>query len=83
MLKVFIIKVNFFFIFLRRMLKQYVSSLLVQVVLLFHLKDLIKVLNEIISFAFDYTKKTRVEFSESLVYWTSRGVGKRFFTSYV
>ena len=41
---------------------------------------LIKVLSKIITFVFNYKKKTQVVFLESSVYWTSRGIDKRFFT---
>ena len=41
---------------------------------------LIKFLSKIITFVFNYKKKTQVVFLESSVYWISRGIDKRFFT---
>ena len=41
---------------------------------------LIDVLNEIIDFVFQSRTRTRIGFSKSGVYWTSRGKDNRFFT---
>lgn len=41
---------------------------------------LIKFLNKIVSFVFNYKRKREVGFSESSMYWTTKGVDKRFFT---
>ena len=41
---------------------------------------LIKVLSEIINFVFKWKFPSKVEFSATYLYWTSKGLGKRYFT---
>ena len=41
---------------------------------------LIKVLSEIIHFVFKSKVRVKIGFSATSIYWTSNGVGKRFFT---
>ena len=42
---------------------------------------LIKVLSEVIDFVFKSKAPSRISFSETSVYWTSNGCGRRYFTS--
>ena len=43
-------------------------------------KLLIKVLSEVISFAFKSKVRRHIGFSKTSIYWTSKGVGRRYFT---
>ena len=41
---------------------------------------LLKVLSEIINFAFKSKVRKRLGFSKTSIYWTSKGAGRRYFT---
>ena len=43
-------------------------------------KLLIKVLSEVISFVFKSKVRQHIGFSKTSIYWTSKGVGRRYFT---
>ena len=43
-------------------------------------KLLLKVLPEVISFVFKYIVTQHIGFSKTSIYWTSKGVGRRYFT---
>ena len=43
-------------------------------------KLLIKVLSEVISFVFKSKVRQHIGFSKTSIYWTSMGVGRRYFT---
>ena len=43
-------------------------------------KLLLKVLLEIINFAFKSKVRKRIGFSKTFIYWTSKGAGRRYFT---
>ena len=40
----------------------------------------LKVLSEIINFVFKSKVRKRIGFSKTLIYWTSKGAGRRYFT---
>ena len=43
-------------------------------------KLLLKVLSEVINFAFKSKVRKRIGFSKTYIYWTSKGAGRRYFT---
>ena len=43
-------------------------------------KLLLKVLSEIINFVFKSNVKKRIGFSKTIIYWTSKDAGRRYFT---